>query len=98
MNSLLDISKGDFPGPQHIRLYESVPLVLFCGASAYDDMASVETLIPLHSNTITVVSAMTANTLVRARNAIRARHGGSRALADFQVTPPFGSSILSVDY
>lgn len=24
-----------------------------------------------------------------------ARHGGSRALADFHVTPPFGSSIVA---
>ena len=69
----------------------------YCGASAYFDMASVDTPIPLHSSTTRVVSAMTANTLVRARNAISARHGGSRALADFQVTPPFGSSILTVE-
>lgn len=90
---------GDFAGPpQHIRLVKSARVPVVGEALTYLDIASVETLIPLHNNTINVVSAMTPNTLVRARNATNARHGGKRALADFQVTPPLGSSISSFKY
>ena len=58
-------------------------------------MVDVPTLIPLHSRTMTVVRASTAKTRVRKKNANRTRHVGNLAFADFQLTPPFGNSILS---
>ena len=59
-------------------------------------MLSVDTLIPLHSRIITVVNAIEARNRVRVKRISSARHGGRRALADFHVIPPLGSSITAV--
>ena len=59
------------------------------------DICVVETVMPLHNRIIRPVSATATSNLVRVRKTINAFHGGNLALADFQVTPPFGK-IMSI--
>jgi len=73
-----DISVGGFAGPQHTNLCISF----------------AEPLSPLHSNTLVTVKATRTNIRVRNTNLRTCWYGGSRALADFQVTPPLGSSMV----
>jgi hypothetical protein len=60
------------------------------------DICCVDTLIPRHSKIIRPVNATATRNLVRVRNIIIAFQGGNLDLADFQVTPPLGRSILSI--
>lgn len=65
------------------------------GCGAYFDISFVETNIPLHNNTISPVRATETNRRVRVRKTRTAFHGGSRARAAFQLTPPFGKIMLT---
>jgi hypothetical protein len=49
---------------------------------------------PRHNSTIKPVNATDTSSLVRVRKTRTAFHGGSRALAAFQLTPPFGRIML----
>lgn len=52
---------------------------------------------PLHNKTIRPVKATATRNRVRVKNINTAFHGGNLALADFQVTPPFGRIIADTD-
>lgn len=58
------------------------------------DISFVETNIPRHNSTIRPVNATETNSLVRVRKTRTAFHGGSRDLAAFQLTPPFGRIMV----
>jgi hypothetical protein len=57
-------------------------------------ISDAELLIPRHNKTIRPVMARDIKKRVLVTRTRIARHGGNLALADFHVTPPFGSSIL----
>lgn len=57
-------------------------------------ISAAEVLIPRHNNTTTPERATKRRNRVRVRKLNIALEGGSRALADFQVTPPLGRSIV----
>ena len=76
-----------------IRSRQSVPKDSAVG-NPYFDICCVDTLIPLHNKIIRPVSATATRNLVRVKNIIMAFQGGNLDLADFQVTPPLGKSIL----
>lgn len=59
-------------------------------------MPRADKLKPLHSNTTKPVNATEIRNRGRVRKTRRALHGGNLDLADFHVTPPFGSSMVWV--
>ena len=78
-----------------IVLYISQCIVICISAvSTYLCISFAEPLSPLHSNTLVTVKATRTNIRVRNTNLRTCWYGGSRALADFQVTPPLGSSMV----
>lgn len=52
---------------------------------------------PFHNKSIMPVTASDSRNLVRVMKFHIAREGGSRARAAFQLTPPFGRSMLGKD-
>ncbi len=63
---------------------------------SYFDICCVDTLSPRHNKIIRPASATATSNLVLVRNIIIAFHGGNLDLADFQVTPPLGRSIVGI--
>lgn len=89
-----------FRGPEAIeaaRKHLSVPNAVFVVGCPHFDISPVDTNIPLHNKTIKPVRATTNTNLVRVKNRNTAFHGGSLALADFQLTPPFGKSMVAAE-
>ena len=66
------------------------------GVYTYFDISRVDTVIPLHNKTMRPVRATATRNRVRVKNINTAFQGGNLALADFQLTPPLGSSMMVV--
>lgn len=64
--------------------------------SAYFCISDADLLTPRHKRRTRPVTANETRKRVRVRRTRTARHGGRRALADFQVTPPFGNNMVDI--
>lgn len=61
---------------------------------AYFCISDADLLTPRHSRITRPVTAMVTRNRVLVSRSRTARHGGNRALADFQVTPPFDNNMM----
>lgn len=66
------------------------------GGSSYFCISDADLLTPRHNRMIRPVTANETRKRVRVRRTRTARHGGRRDLADFQLTPPLGKSMMDV--
>jgi hypothetical protein len=62
--------------------------------AAYFCIPDADLLTPRHSRITRPVTAIETKNRVRVRRTRTALHGGRPALADFQLTPPFGSNMF----
>jgi len=67
------------------------------GRGPYLCISGADELMPCHSNTIMAAMAMRRRKRALVRTTNIALPGGRRALAAFQLTPPFGSSMMKVE-
>jgi hypothetical protein len=66
------------------------------GVFAYFCISEADLLTPRHNRMMRPVTAKETRKRVLVRRTKTARHGGRRDLADFQLTPPFGSNMMGV--
>lgn len=64
---------------------------------SYLCISDADLLTPRHMRISRPVKAMETKKRVRVNKTMTALHGGNLALADFQLTPPFGNNMMKDD-